>query len=148
MIGSSRRLRNRLFPFPFSLSFALCPLPFALLQVALFCLVLQLASTTLQTRDYSSPNAATTIARALVDRGEFAAHAWPRTAKTNSGDEEPLRAYHLPGEPLLIAAGFRVLPAALLPYLHIPITVLFVSAVAAVGFWIGGRAGFSTSDAV
>ncbi|HYN10687.1 MAG TPA: hypothetical protein VES67_25105 [Vicinamibacterales bacterium] len=115
-------------------------MPSALFRVALGCVLLQLASATLQTRDYSSPNAATMIARALVDRGEFAAHAWPRNAKTASGGEEPLRAFHLPAEPLLLATGLRVLPPALLPYLHVPITVLFVTAVAATGFWIGGRA--------
>jgi hypothetical protein len=108
--------------------------------VALGCLVLQVASATLQKRDFSSPNAATMIAKAVVERGEFAAHAWPRTRMTTSGVEEPLRAFHLPGEPLLIAAGLRVLPASLLPYLHVPIALLFVTAVAAVAFRIGGRA--------
>jgi hypothetical protein len=131
--------RSRLRPSPFPLSFALCPLPFALLTVAFGCLVLQVTSASLQKRDFTSPNAATMIARAVVERGEFAAHAWPRTRTTAAGVEEPLRAFHLPAEPLLIAAGLRVLPAALLPYLHLPIAVLFVTAVAAVGFRIGGR---------
>jgi hypothetical protein len=103
-------------------------------------LALQLVSATFLVRDVSSPNAATVIAMAVVQRGEFAVHAWPRTARTPAGDEEPLRAYHLPAEPLLIAAGIRLLPAGLTRYLHVPVTVLLVTSIAAVAFWAGGRA--------
>ena len=77
---------------------------------------------------------------AVVQRGEFAVHAWPRTARTPAGNEEPLRAYHLPAEPLLLAAGLRLLPTALTRYLHVPVTMLLVTAIAAVAFWAGGRA--------
>lgn len=114
--------------------------PWGLFFVLTVCLGLQLASATFLVRDVSSPNAATVIATALVHRGEFAVRAWPRTARTADGGEEPLRAYHLPAEPLLLAAGFRVLPAALTRYLHVPVTVLLVGAIVVVAFRIAGRA--------
>jgi hypothetical protein len=47
------------------------------------------------------------------------------------------RAYHLPGEPLLIAAGLR-LPPALRPYLHLPVVLLFVGSVTATAFAVLG----------
>jgi hypothetical protein len=114
--------------------------PRGLFFVIALCLALQLVSATFFVSDFSSPNAATVIATALVQRGEFAVHAWPRAARTPAGDEEPLRAYHLPAEPLLLAAGFRVLPAALTRYLHVPVTVLLVTALAFVAFRIAGPA--------
>jgi hypothetical protein len=110
------------------------------MPVAALCLVLQILAATFLPRDPDSPNASTAIARALIERAEFAAYAWPRDARTPSGAEEPLRAYHLPVEPLYLAFGFRWVPAALLKYLHIPFTVLLVTSVAAAGMWTGGRA--------
>src|SRR6185503_19533602 len=96
--------------------------------VAALCLAVQLISATVLVRDFHSPNAATMIATSVAERGAFAVHAWPRTARTPAGDEEPLRAYQLPAEPLFLAAGFRLLPGALTPYLHVPVAVLFVAA--------------------
>lgn len=110
-----------------------------LLLIAFLSLTSQIVSATWLVSNPTSPNASAVLASSIVERGEFAVRAWPRTAKTPSGAEEPLRAYHLPAEPLYLAAGFRFLPSALRRYLHVPITVLFVTAVAAVGVWVGGR---------
>jgi hypothetical protein len=109
--------------------------------VAIFALALvsQILSATFLVRDVSSPNAATVIATSIVERGEFAARAWPRAARSPDGSEAPLRAYHLPAEPVLLATGLAVLPQSLTPYLHVPITALFVLAVATMGFRLGGR---------
>ena len=113
--------------------------PEVLVFIAGLCLATQLVSATCLVSNPTSPNAAAVLASSIVERGEFAVRAWPRTAKTTSGAEEPLRAYHLPAEPLYLAAGFRFLPPTLSRYLHVPVTVLFVTAVAAVGVWVGGR---------
>ena len=113
--------------------------PEVLVFIAGLCLATQLVSATYFVSNPTSPNAAAVLASSIVERGEFAVRAWPRTAKTPSGAEEPLRAYHLPAEPLYLAAGFRFLPPTLSRYLHVPVTVLFVTAVAAVGVWVGGR---------
>ena len=110
-----------------------------LLLIAFLSLTAQIVSATWLVSNPTSPNASAVLASSIVERGEFAVRAWPRTAKTPSGAEEPLRAYHLPAEPLYLAAGFRFLPPALSRYLHVPVTVLFVAAVAAVGIWVGGR---------
>lgn len=83
-----------------------------------------MTSASLRDRSFETPNAATWIARTLVEQGEFA----------NGG----LRAYHLPAEPLYLATGFAILPESLWRYLHIPVVVLFVTAIATVGLAIGG----------
>ena len=113
--------------------------PRVLAFIAGLCLATQLVSATYFVSNPTSPNAAAVLAHSIVERGEFAVRAWPRTPKTPSGAEEPLRAYHLPAEPLYLAAGLRFLPPTLSRYLHVPVTVLFVTAVAAVGVWVGGR---------
>ena len=92
--------------------------------MAAACLVLQVVSATLRPQGFETPNTATWTARTLVERGEFA-----------SGN---FRAYHLPVEPLYLAAGFTMLPAGGWRYLHVPVAVLLVAAIAAVAFTIGG----------
>jgi hypothetical protein len=92
--------------------------------VAAVCLLLQIASATVRSDGFETPNTATWIARTLVDRGEFAA-----------GDR---RAYHLPAEPLYLAAGFALLPAGAWRYLHVPVVVLLVASIAAVAVTVGG----------
>jgi lipopolysaccharide/colanic/teichoic acid biosynthesis glycosyltransferase len=89
-----------------------------------FCLLIQLTSATWPSRSFETPNESTAIARTLVQDGVFA-----------SGEA---RAYQLPGEPLYLAAGMRLMPSALWPYLHVPVAVAFVAAVAIIGFLAGG----------
>lgn len=110
----------------------------SLVAVAGVTLVVQCLSATFVAKDLTTPNASTLIARALVARGEFSVPAWHRL-RGPDGDvpAEPLRAFQLPGEPLYLAAGFR-LPAVLWRYLHVPVTVLLVSSIAAVGLLMGG----------
>ena len=97
-----------------------------LLIVAAVCLLVQTSSATLQARSLETPNTSAWIARTIVEDGKFASGA--------------LRAYHLPGEPLYLAAGFAVLPESLHRYLHVPVVVLFATSIAAVGFAAGGAA--------
>ena len=109
------------------------------LAILALALITQLLSAAFLVRDFTSPNAASVIATSIVERGEFAARAWPRVARAPDGGEAPLRAYHLPAEPVLLAMAHRLLPAALTPYIHVPITTLFVFAVASLGWLSGGR---------
>ena len=97
-----------------------------LLAVAALCLCVQVSSATLQERSLETPNAATWLANSLVSDGQFAFGG--------------LRALQLPGESLYLAAGFMTVPEALWPYLHVPVVVLFVTSIAAIGFAVGGSA--------
>lgn len=81
-------------------------------------------SATLQERRFETPNAATWLAQNLVSRGEFAF----------SG----LRALQLPGESLYLAAAFKTFPEKVWPYIHVPVVVLFVTAIAAFALAVGG----------
>jgi hypothetical protein len=111
-----------------------------LVTVALACMALQIASATLLTRDLETPNASTEIARSLVEHGRYGIAAWHRLRGPDAVvPPEPLKAFQLPGEPLYLALGFRSLPEAAWRYLHVPITIAFVTAVAAVGLLVGGR---------
>jgi hypothetical protein len=94
--------------------------------VAALCLLVQVAAATFVVRDVESPNAAADIARTFVRRGEY--------VYQDAGS----RAYHMPGEPLYLAAGFRTLPAPAWRYLHVPITVVLVAAVTETAFVLGG----------
>jgi hypothetical protein len=106
----------------------------------LFSLCLQVISATFFTPTFHSPNSATAIAINLAQRGTYACDWWPRLKgdRVRPGDGE-LRMFHLPGEPLYSALGFRFLPAWAHRYMHVPVTVLFVAAVAAVAGYLGGR---------
>ena len=95
-----------------------------LFAAAAFCLLVQSLSATLQDRSFETPNAATWLAQTLARDGQFA-----------YGD---LRALQLPGESLYLAAGFTALPEHLWPYLHVPVIVVLVTAIAAVAFVVGG----------
>lgn len=106
--------------------------------VALTVLVTQFCAATWLTPVFGTPNASTAIAERLVATGAYEAFAWPRTATTPDGTEAPLRAYLLPAEPLYLAAAFRWLPSTLWPYLHLPVVLVFVLAIAATGVAVGG----------
>jgi hypothetical protein len=95
-----------------------------LFAVAAFCLLVQMLSATLQERSLETPNAATWLAQSLARDGQFA-----------YGE---LRALQLPGESLYLAGGFMVLPQQLWPYLHVPVVVVLVTAIAAIALIVGG----------
>lgn len=97
-----------------------------LVFVGALCLVLQAVSATFVTRDVETPNAAASIGRHLASAGAFVD---PQTGK---------RAYHLPGEPLYLAAGFRLLPESAWRYFHVPVVVLLVTGIASAAFTVGG----------
>jgi hypothetical protein len=48
--------------------------------------------------------------------------------------------FHLPGEPLYLAAAFRYLPGALLPYIHVPVIVVLLFSASWVALRLGGPA--------
>ena len=98
-------------------------MPRLLMIVLAACAAVQLLSATWLVKDFTTPNVSREIAEHLVATGEYAV-----------GDA---RAYHLPGEPLLIAAGLH-LPSALRPYLHLPVVLLFVGSVTATAFAVLG----------
>ena len=108
----------------------------ALLAVAIVCAVVQMTSATLQTRSFDTPNAATWMAQNLARDGELSVAG--------------LRAHQLPAEAIYLAAGFKLLPERARRYLHVPVTVLFATAIAAVALVVGGSGlaiatGFITS---
>jgi len=108
--------------------------------VALLTALLQTAGATWLVSDPASPNVADGIARELVTRGDYAVDVWyPTLEGPTPAKSWRLRAFQLPAEPLYLAAGFRVLPAGAHPYLHVPVTVAFVAAVALIAFLLGGR---------
>ena len=98
-------------------------MPRVLIVVVASCALVQLLSATWMVRDYTTPNVSREIAEQLVATGEYA-----------NGDA---RAYQLPGEPLLIAAGLH-LPSALRPYLHVPVVMLFVGSITATALAVWG----------
>jgi hypothetical protein len=107
--------------------------------VTALCLVLQILSATFFPRDLQTPNSSTQIAHALASEGRFAVDAWHRLRGPNAPiPDQPLRAFQLPGEPLYLAAGFTAVPRVAWRYLHVPVTVALVTAIAAVAFLLGG----------
>ena len=104
--------------------FVSVPLMLRILMIVLAsCAAVQLVSATWVVSDFTTPNVSREIAEHLVATGEYAVGG--------------ARAYHLPGEPLLIAAGLH-LPSALRRYLHLPVVLLFVGSVTATAFAVCG----------
>ena len=87
------------------------------------CAAVQVLSATWVVRDFTTPNVSREIAEHFVATGEYAVGG--------------ARAYQLPAEPLLIAAGLH-LPSALRRYLHLPVVLLFVGSVTATAFAVCG----------
>jgi len=108
----------------------------ALAVVAGVCLIAQIASAAWIARTFETPNASSQIARHLAATGEFA--ATDATQPGGAATLETPRAYQLPGEPLYLAAGFRLLPQAAWRYLHVPVATSFVVAIGLVGCLAGG----------
>jgi hypothetical protein len=96
------------------------------IAISVLCAVVQIASATVQQRTFESPNMAAEMARSLAERGTF--------------EVAGRRAYQLPGESWYLALGFAVLPDHLHRYLHVPVTVVLVTAIAAVASAIAGPA--------
>jgi hypothetical protein len=112
----------------------------ALAAVVLFTLCLQVISATFVLTSFGTANSGASIANSLAQRGIYACAWWPRLKGDRVRPEDgELRMFHLPGEPLYLAFGFRFLPAWAHRYMHVPVTVLFVAAVAAVAGYLGGR---------
>ena len=108
--------------------------------IAACALLIQIVSATLLVSEFETPNASTRLAENLVQHGHYAVSDWTvlrGSAAIGTGDV--LRAYHLPGEPLYLAAGFLTAPENARRYLHVPVTVLLVTMIATVAFLIGGR---------
>jgi hypothetical protein len=111
-----------------------------ILAVALFCAMVQAVSATWVVKEFDTPNHSTMIARNLAKYGTYFS---PWTVKLKGPVQDPgsvLRRFILPGEPLFLAALFRLLPERLHRYIHVPVTVLLVTSIAAVAAWMGGGA--------
>ena len=111
--------------------------------IAVLAVLTQSLSATFLVKEFTTPNAATDIARHLVDTGEMRTeNFWTRLRGPYPPPTEPLRMFHLPGEPLYLAAGFKLLPTATDRYLHVPVTVLLIVAACAAAVRVAGtRAG-------
>jgi hypothetical protein len=107
-------------------------------KIAVIALLVQIASATFLVKSFSTPNASVVIARNIASAAEFwggnPERLWGRYAHGKR-----LRMFNLPGEPLLLAGAFRVLPAPALRYLHVPLTTLLITCATGVAGRIGGR---------
>ena len=77
------------------------------------------------------PNVALLIAYNVATSGRYEGGSWIRLKGTESPTDPPLRAYHLPGEPLYLAAGLAMRRPVLFTFWHVPVTVLLALATAA-----------------
>src|ERR1700754_3823992 len=92
-----------------------------LLAVFLLTLVIQVlvASCVAGPEALWTPNASTSIAHNLSRHGTFEGGWWHRLRGPGaSADAGFPKMFHLPGEPLYLAAGFTLLPEVLYRYLH------------------------------
>src|SRR5258708_15108055 len=117
--------------------------------MGIFCLALQLAAVRF-VPSFETPNASLLIARNLAEHGSYGCNVcWSRLHGPDAGSEQgPLRMFHLPGEPLLLAASFRFLPPPVLHYIHIPVTVLLLMTAVYWGLKLGGAAVAITTGVV
>ena len=105
-------------------------------KIAVLASLVQIVSATFLVKSFDTPNASVSIAYNVASTGEFwggnPERLWGRYAHG-----ERLRMFNLPGEPLLLAAAFRALPASALRYLHVPFTALLIVCAT----WMAGRLG-------
>jgi hypothetical protein len=101
----------------------------AISAVAAVCVVSQLLSATFLVERFETPNGSTELAQNLARTGRY---------EIDVQGVSPWRAFHLPGETLYLALGFSRFPPSLHRYLHVPIVVAFVIALALVAGRIGG----------
>jgi len=107
-------------------------------KIAVLASLVQIVSATFLTKDFSTPNASVSIAHHIASGGEF----WggnPERLWGHYAHGERLRMFNLPGEPLLLAAAFRALPAWALRYLHVPFTVLLIVCACLMAGRLGGK---------
>lgn len=109
------------------------------LGLASFCLAIQLAAASLVVTDFGSPNYSTLIAKNLAEHGAYVCD--PCTDRLYGANPlvGPLRVFHLPGEPLYLAACIRYLPKGLLHYTHAPFTALLVFSASYVALKLAGK---------
>jgi hypothetical protein len=101
--------------------------------------VLQIVSATWLVSDFDTPNASTTVARSLATGGRYAVTVGGRLWGPSSPHaSDPLRYFVLPGEPLYLAASFKLLPEPLHRYIHLPVTALLIACVTAFAALVGG----------
>lgn len=99
----------------------------------------QAASARWLVRDFETPNASTQTARTLVSTGRYSSVGGERLWGPYSlSADQPLRFFVLPGEPLLLAAAFAVVPEPLHRFIHVPVTVLLIVSVALFAAVFGG----------
>jgi hypothetical protein len=104
--------------------------------VAGLCLVVQLITATWFVPSFNTPNFSTEIAASLLATGRL--EGGQTKVRGPSVPNSAYRRYHLPVEPLYLAGALRFLPPRLHRYIHVPVTVLLVTSVAYVAFYLGG----------
>lgn len=110
-----------------------------LAAIAALCVALQLASATWLVSDFDTPNASTSVARSLATGGRYAVAVGARLwGPSSPHTRDSLRYFVLPGEPLYLAASFKVLPEPLHRYIHLPVTALLIASVTAFAAVLGG----------
>jgi hypothetical protein len=100
------------------------------------CAILQTVSATFFVRNFETPNVSTRIATNLAAGRGYV--VWTAVEPEVIAAHGPLRAYQLPGEPLYLAAGFKLLPRTWHRYLHVPVTVLLVAVTTSLACTVGG----------
>ena len=98
--------------------------------ILVLCAPLQIVAALWWVDEFDTPNDATSIARNLIQTGEYLDYAGWRLYGDSAGQADaPLRMHQLPGEPLYLAAGFSWLPAFLWRFLHLPVVLLLVGSI-------------------
>lgn len=111
--------------------------------VAALAVISQLLSASL-VESTVSPNASYRLAQSLANDGSYEIEAWHRMVGDNEENKQ-LKMWHLPGEPLYLAVGMKVLPQPMMRYLHVPVTAALIVAVAIfAGVVFGPRVGLVT----
>jgi hypothetical protein len=102
-----------------------------LASVSALAFAVQLAAATWWLKPYVMPNMSLVIAYNVAASGRYEGGSWARLKGTILPSDPPLRSYHLPGEPLYLAAGLALRRPAIFAYWHVPVAVLLVFSIAA-----------------
>jgi hypothetical protein len=99
--------------------------------VAAVALTTQVVSAAWIVKPYPMPNASLIIAYNVASTGRYEGGSWARLKGTVVPSDPPLRSYHLPGEPLYLAAGLVLGRPFFFQYWHVPVAMLLIVVVAA-----------------
>jgi len=111
--------------------------------IATLSIATQVASANWLVHVFRTPNASALIAKNWLSTGAYWGGSERMWGKGNG--DHVVRAFQLPGEPLFLAAMFKVLPEYLHKYVHVPIMAMLICALTLVAKqWAGARAALVT----